>query len=537
MQDLGQGATYSKALPIRLLVNLRNRLMIAKVITSAIYGIDGVIVEVEAEVREGKEQFNIIGLGDNAVKEASSRVQTALKYVGWRQSKEVLVNLAPAELKKEGSGFDLAVALGILVAAGALSQSQVQGKAFFGELSLDGNLKPIRGIVALTIAAYESGVQEVVLPALNLPEARLIAGLQVTGLKTLAQVVAYLKGDLSVSSEINSDCSPIHGEPEKRLSDVRGQELAKRALLIAACGGHNLLMIGPPGCGKSMLAERYATLLPRLTEQERLEVVRIHSVAGADIRPYLAGLRPFRSPHHVISEAGLIGGGSCPRPGEISLAHQGVLFLDEFPEYRRGALEALRAPLENRQVRITRAKASVQFPADFQLVAAMNPCPCGRLGAQGARCLCSKTSIQNYLKKLSQPILDRIDLHVELDSVPLSEIAKAEAEEQVEGGVSGINYRQAVESARGLAYARQGKTNAHLSNKELRAVLDLDCTAQALLEKLTERSGLSARGYFKILKVARTIADLARSSATTAEHLAEALSYRSLDRLKEYCGE
>ena len=511
--------------------------MLARVRTSAICGVEALTVDVEVQVaNQGKSSFTIIGLGDNAVRESRDRVLAALQHSGFRVPQQILVSLAPAEIRKEGSAFDLPIALGILCASEQLKSPHVDQIAFHGELSLNGTLKGIRGAVALALKAHEDKRTAIVLPRANQREAALIGGLRVFALENLAQAVSLLR-----QAHLSEQCGPEQSRTVQRespachqqrhLADVCGQALAKRALLLAACGGHNLLMIGPPGCGKSMLAERFTSLLPPLEEQYMLEAVRVHSVAGLPLERLLRGEAPFRNPHHVISEAGLIGGGSVPRAGEVSLAHNGVLFLDEFPEFDRNVLEALRAPLENSRVTIARARGSITLPASFQLVAAMNPCPCGRLGSALQQCLCSRAAVQKYLARLSGPILDRIDLHVELEAVPFADLKQVNNHAESEQN----NLREAVSRARALQYTRQGCLNARLGSERLAREIKLQDGCYALLEKAAQRLGLSARGTFKILRVAQTIADLGATEQISRSMLAEAIGFRSLERLTQYC--
>lgn len=506
--------------------------MIARLKTSTIFGVDALPVEVEVQVRAGIPNFTIIGLADNAVRESRDRVSSALRHSGYELPDKILVNLAPAELRKEGSAFDLAIALGILAASEQISTERLHEFTFQGELSLSGELKSVRGAVALSIAALRSGAQRVVVPLGNVAEAKLIPGLEVWGAATLQELVESLRRGESLQ-----DCNPADSNrhksahAERRLSQVFGQQQAKRALQIAAAGSHNLLMIGPPGCGKSMLAQRLPAILPELRHSETLDVVRIHSVLGLPIEGFLAGSRPFRNPHHSISEIGLIGGGPRLRPGEISLAHHGVLFLDEFPEFRRSALEGLRSPMESGEVSIARARGSETFPANFQLIAAMNPCPCGRLGDERNPCTCSRAEVSRYLSKLSQPILDRIDLHVELEAVPLELFRNSSAQGDVHDD-RGVQERVALAATR--QFNRQGCTNAKIASELLADSIKLTPHAFGLFQQAAERCKLSARAYFRALRVAQTIADLEGDEQVNDDHIAEALSFRALDRLEDF---
>ncbi len=504
--------------------------MLTRVRTSTISGLDAVPVEVEAEIRSGRPQFSIIGLADSAVRESRERVLSALKHSGFIVPDQILINLAPAELKKEGAAFDLPIAIAILCASSQLRVPDLNSVLFHGELSLDGRLKPIRGALAFATEARQRGVAALITPLANAHEAALISGVEVFGARCLRDVAEHFRDTLLARVMPEAHTASI--QQDKSLSEVWGQDAAKRALLIAASGGHNVIMVGPPGCGKSMLAERFPSILPPLTEQEMLEAVRVHSVAGLDTSRLLARRRPFRTPHHGISDAGLIGGGSVPRPGEISFAHHGVLFLDEFPEFRRSALEALRAPLEAGVAHVTRVKGSMALPARFQLLAAMNPCPCGRLGMTQNPCACSRPAILSYLRKLSQPILDRIDLHIELTPVAPSEM-QATARDSIVQRENAL--RTQVVAVRALQLERQGRVNALLPGQELLAGLKPAAEESRLLERACERRGLSARGYVRVLRVARTIADIEKSPSIQSRHIAEALSYRSLERIEKFC--
>jgi len=503
--------------------------MLARVVTATISGLDAYSVEVEVEIRSGKENFTIIGLGDVAVRESRDRVLSALKASGFRIPRNILINLAPAELKKEGSCFDVAMALGILLASGQLGGVDITGASFHGELSLDGKIKPVRGVVALAVRATLEKERLFVVPTHNLEEAALISGIEVQGVESLSHLVKCLRGlaTPSVVKQREGNSKPLR----LSLSDVWGQQIAKRAMLIAAAGGHNLLMIGPPGCGKSMLASRFPGLLPKLSQKELLEVVKIHSIAGLPVQGLLSGDRPYRAPHQLISDVGLVGGGSVPKPGEISLAHNGVLFLDEFPEFRRGAIEALRAPLEGGTVSISRAKGSWVFPANFQLIAAMNPCPCGRLGAKEQHCLCSRNAIQAYLRKLSRPLLERIDLHVELDAVPVSALTGGHREgaEKEEQRLASVMMAQSTQRDRNKVL------NCAVSSELFLKLFNIRPEAMKLLERAAEKNAISARSYVRLIRVARTIADLEGQASLQEQHIAEAISYRSLERIERYC--
>lgn len=504
--------------------------MLSKVISATLSGVDGVPVDVEVNTGSGQPNFTIIGLADSAIRESRDRVSTALRISGYAVPDRILASLAPAEVKKEGSGLDLAVALGILVSSEQLKQAAMSQRAFFGELALDGTLKPVRGILAMAIDSVVRGIKEVIVPEQNAAEAALVAGLRVIAAANLRVVVDHLRGRTLMP--YTTQLSAPLAQSSLRISDVRGQMTAKRAAILAASGGHNLLLIGPPGCGKSMLAERLPAIVPALSQAERLEVVRLQSVAGLSCYAALAGVRPFRAPHHTVSDVGLVGGGSVPRPGEISLAHLGVLFLDEFPEFRRSALEALRAPLESGMVRVTRARASVLLPARFQLVAAMNPCPCGRLGDKENSCVCSRAAVFSYLRKLSQPILDRIDIHVQMQRVDPRELT-AVAEDTVV--IEENRLRDQVKLAWERQQSRQGKPNAWLAAGELREYAHLTGAGNELLLRFADKSGISARVLTRIVRLARTIADIAGDDSIQAAHIAEACSYRSLERLERYC--
>lgn len=499
--------------------------MLARVRSATVCGVDAVPVSVEVEIREGKESFNIIGLGDSAIRESKDRVQTAIRSSGFKFPDRVLVNLAPAELRKEGASFDLPIAIAVLIASRQIEGRRASRYLFCGELSLNGQVKSVRGVTAIAVAAVEQKLEGAIVPHRNLSEAALIPGISTLGAEELLHVTSFLNG---ASNLVRGEPARNHTVQNQLLGfdDVIGQEQAKRALKIAASGGHNLLMIGSPGCGKSMLASRLPSILPPLSDPEKLEVVRIQSSVGLSVDGALRGERPFRSPHHVISDAGLVGGGSNPRPGEMTLAHRGVLFLDEFPEFKRSALEALRAPLESKTITVSRARSKVTFPSDFQLIAAMNPCPCGRSGS--GKCLCSALQISRYLGRLSQPILDRIDIHVELQPVPIAELGKTI--QRTESNHHAIK----VEAARKKQLDRQAKLNAELSSVELKAGGVVSAEALKLFEKYSARGYLSARSFVRVLRVARSIADIEESSAVREEHVAEALNYRAINRMQQF---
>jgi magnesium chelatase family protein len=506
--------------------------MLAKVFSSAVLGIDAYAVEVEVDLAPGLPTFAVVGLPDASVKESRERVKAAVQNSGLDfPVRRITVNLAPADIRKEGSAYDLPIAIGVLCATGIIPASALQTSVLLGELSLDGRVKPIRGALSSALAAQRAGMTRVILPRENASEAAVIQGIAVYPVDTLPQVVEFLTDRLHLEPlqvDLQAAFTPLQ-TASIDFAEVKGQALVKRALEVAAAGGHNLLMLGSPGAGKSMLARRLTTILPAMTVAEALETTRIHSVAGLTGAPTtLVTTRPFRAPHHTISDVGLVGGGHIPMPGEVSLAHHGVLFLDELPEFRRHVLEVLRQPLEDGVVTIARAALSVTFPARIMLVGAMNPCPCGQRGHPDKPCTCTPLDVKKYLSRISGPLLDRLDLQVEVPPVQYRDLA-AEAPAEASASI-----RARVDAARAVQQQRYAADrvfcNAHMLPKHLRAYCQLDAGGRQLLEAAMGRLGLSARGYDRVLKVARTIADLAGVETISAAHVAEAIQYRSLDR-------
>lgn len=504
--------------------------MLAKVFSAAVYGVDAYEVEIEVNAANGAPVIVVVGLPDAAVKESRDRVITAISNSGYRWPKgRTTVNLAPADVKKEGPSFDLPIALGMIATGEESRLPNIGDYCFVGELALDGTVRGVNGVLPITLEARKQGRRFMIVPEENAAEAAVVEGITTYGVRSLRQVYEFLQGNESLTPVLGTSFQDIHSDFEVDFADIKGQYTAKRAVEVAVTGNHHLLLLGPPGGGKSMLAKRLPTVMPPMNFEEAIETTKIHSICGflAQKRHFIS-TRPFRSPHHTISDAGLLGGGSNPAPGEVTLAHNGVLFLDELPEFKRSTLEVLRQPLEDLKVTVSRAAGSVTFPADFMMVAALNPCPCGYFGDLKRECRCTLNQVQRYRQRISGPLLDRIDLHVEVPAIQFKELTSTQA------GESSAEIRARILAARAVQHERfrgtSTRCNARMTSRQLKAHCQLDEHSRELLRMAMTELNLSARAHDRILKVARTIADMEASQNIETHHLGEAIQYRTLDR-------